>query len=88
MSYFFPSFALLLLCSVVSSQEFPLTDCCCAYKYSPEEGMFNYYNQTPEVMHMHGCLDACLYVKEGTDDKYCFGPGNQQVRCEGSDSRE
>ena len=36
------------------------------------------------VSYMYGCVDDCVYVREGTRDKFCFGPGDLQTRCEES----
>jgi len=58
-----------------------MTDCC-QVKYSPGSGMYRYYNITPGLSEQYGCLDDCLYMKEGTREKYCFGPGDLQVSCD------
>ena len=77
-------FILLLSTSFAVLQEFP-TDCC-PWKWVPDNGIFTYYNVTPELHERYGCLDDCLYVKKGTEDKYCFAPGPLKVVCEGKPS--
>jgi len=62
----------------------PFDGHCCEYKYSPGTGMYQYYTTTPGVSDMYGCVDDCVYVREGTRDKFCFGPGDLQTRCEES----
>jgi len=58
-------------------------DWCCPWKWVPGIGSFtnigNDYGGTNE--HEYGCLDSCLYVKTGTEEKYCFAPGPYQVLC-------
>merc|ERR1719153_2058006 len=51
---------------------------CCQVKYSPDSGMYRYYNTTAGIAEQYGCL----YMKEGTMEKYCFGPGDQQISCD------
>merc|ERR1719431_340008 len=54
---------------------------CCQVK-SNTAAKYLYYNFTPGIAEQYGCLDDCLYMKEGTMDKYCFGPGDLQINCE------
>merc|ERR1719431_107602 len=54
---------------------------CCQVK-SNTAAKYLYYNFTPGIAEQYGCLDDCLYMKEGTMEKYCFGPGDLQINCE------
>jgi len=44
--------------------------------------MYTYYNVTDKLNERFGCMDHCVYVKEGTEDKYCFAPGLYKVTCD------
>merc|ERR1719153_1672258 len=55
---------------------------CCQVKYSSTADVYRYYNFTPGIAEQYGCLDDCLYMKEGTMEKYCFGPGDLQISCD------
>merc|ERR1712179_155463 len=78
---------LVVLPSLVSLQGPPdmgppdMTNCC-QVKYSSTADVYRYYNFTPGIAEQYGCLDDCLYMKEGTMEKYCFGPGTLQISCE------
>jgi len=73
---------LVVLPSLVSMQEHPDMTECCQVKYSPGSGVYRYYNTTPGLSEQYGCLDDCLYMKEETMEKYCFGPGDLQTSCD------
>merc|ERR1712179_878747 len=81
---------LVVLPSLVSLQGPPdmgppdMTNCC-QVKYSSTADVYRYYNFTPGIAEQYGCLDDCLYMKEGTMEKYCFGPGTLQISCEDED---
>lgn len=61
-------------------QEFPSD--CRPWKWVPDNGVFTFLNETPYLREHYGCLDDCMYVKKGTNDKYCFAPGPLNVICE------
>ena len=80
----FPNLASLKMVAI--SQELlpshPPDPGCCLQKYLPDVGNFTFIYVSPEVAVSYGCLDPCIYVKDGTEEKYCFAPGPYQVICE------
>ena len=72
---------LLDLTIFAASQEFP--SACAPQKCVLDHGIYTYYNVTEKLSERYGCLDDCVYVKEGTEDKYCFAPGPYRVTCDG-----
>jgi len=77
-----PVLFLASLNTVAISQELFPPHTCCPQKYLPESGNYTFYQVSPDLRERYGCLDDCMYVKDGTDEKYCFAPGPFKVICE------
>merc|ERR1711936_82984 len=71
------------LTMVAISQELPPPPPnCCLKKVLPNTGNYTFQEMSDELEENYGCMDNCVYTKDGTEEKYCFATGPHQVICE------